>query len=105
MDRIIVYASYDQSEYVNYYHLIHNDETLIEYCSEEKIDDLFRKINFIISDVKSSEIYIVQDKNASEWDYQKMFRTYNLVLHALDDKDIMLLCNIMNSVFRTEAKK
>lgn len=98
MNTIIVYVSYDHYEYINYYHLIINGDILIKYCPEEKIDDLFQKIYAIKNELKNSEIYIIQDENASQWDYLEIFQKCNFVLQALDDKDSSKLCNIMNSV-------
>lgn len=104
MNQIIIYSSYASHEYLNYYHLIHNDEVLMEYCPEEKIDDLFQQIDSIKNQAKNSEIYIVQDEDASEWDYLEMFQKYNLVLQELGQKDTVKLCNVMNSVLRREFK-
>lgn len=99
MDRIIVYASYEQYEYVNYYHLINNSEFLIEYCPEEKIDDIFQEIVNIKSGTGSLEIYIVQDENATEWDYFNLFREHNIELHMLDNIDDKQLYDMLNTAF------
>lgn len=105
MNRIIVYASYEQFEYVNYYHLINNNELLIEYCPEEKIDDIFQEIANIKSEMNSSEIYIVQDKNATEWDYLELFQKHNIELHTLENYDVTQLYDVLNTVFGREFNK
>lgn len=102
MNQIIIYGSYDQDEYTNYYHLINNGEALIEYS--EEIDGLFQQINDTKNEVKSSEIYIVQDENASKWDYLEMFQKYHFELRASSGKDTEQLCNIMNSALERNFK-
>ena len=44
MDKMIIYVSYDESQYVNYYHLICGNEKQIEFCPEEKLGQLFNII-------------------------------------------------------------
>lgn len=102
MNRIILYASYEQFEYVNYYHLINNNELLIEYCPEEEIDGIFQEIANIKSGIDSSEIYIVQDENATEWDYLKQFKEHNIELQMLDNIDNTRLYDILNTLLRTK---
>ena len=55
MNQIIIYGSYDQDEYTNYYHLINNGEALIEYS--EEIDGLFQQINDTKNEVKKSILF------------------------------------------------
>lgn len=102
LNQIIVYISYDQFEYVNYYHLIYNSDILLEYCPEEKVDDLFQKIDDIKSELNNSEIYIVQDENAFEWNCYELFREHNLELRLSNDNDISQICEIMKLVFQRE---
>lgn len=98
MNRIILYASYEQYEYVNYYHLINNNEILLEYCPEERIDDIFQKIDNIKSEINNSEICIVQDENVTEWDYFQLFQNHNVELHTLKNNDATQLRDEVNTV-------
>ena len=44
MDKLLIYISYDQYEYANYFHLAVNDNVIIEYYTEKKVDNLFEMI-------------------------------------------------------------
>lgn len=102
MDKLLIYISYDQYEYTNYFHLAINDDVVIEYRPEEKVDDLFKTIIEEESVNKSFELYIVQDENASEWDYLKAFQEYGIEIHPISNTDTEQLCQVMNTLFDGE---
>ena len=105
MDRIIVYVSYDQYEYRNYYHLMNNDDILIEYRSEDELDILFQSIKENKGSANSIEIYIAQDKNALEWDYSGEFQKHHIDLHKKENCDEERVYKIINEVQKKESEK
>ncbi len=104
MDKLLIYISYDQYEYANYFHLAVNDNVIIEYYTEEKVDNLFEMIIEKESKVKIFELYVVQDENALEWDYIQKFQDYGIETHPVSNKDSEQLCQIMNTLFDGEYK-
>lgn len=98
MNQILIYIGYDQYEYTNYFYLVINDNNISCY-PVEKIDDLFQTIkeNNIINE--SAELYIIKDKNASEWEYFQSFQEHNINLKELRNGNIEKLCDKMDMLF------
>ena len=99
MDQLLIYISYDQYEYTNYFRLAMNHEAVIEYCPEEEADRLF---NIIIEKEcvnKRFQLDVVQDENASKWDYLKVFREYGIEIRQINNPDMEQLCREVNTVF------
>lgn len=99
MDKLLIYISYDQYEYTNYFHLVVNDDVIIEYCSEEKVDRLFEMIIEKENRVKSFELHVIRDENALEWDYHKAFQEHGIEIYTVNSNDPEKICQIMNARF------
>lgn len=102
MDKVLIYISYAQFEYTNYFHLAVNNEVVNEYCSEENVDLLFEKIIEKESNAKTFELFVVQDENALEWDCLEAIQKHGIEIHPLSDKKTDYLCQIMNLLFDGE---
>ena len=102
MDKFLIYINYDQFEYINYFHLAINDNLVIEYRPEEKVDDLFETIIEKESVSDSFELCVVQDKDALEWNCFKAFQKYGIETYPKSNKDLEKLCRVMNLLFNGE---
>ncbi|MCI9105723.1 MAG: hypothetical protein HFG57_07160 [Lachnospiraceae bacterium] len=104
MDKLLIYISYAQYDYTNYFNLAINDDLVIEYYSEDKIDDLFEVIIEKENEMKSFEMCVVQDEDALEWDYLMAFQKHGIGTCPVSSKDPEQLCQIMNALFGGEYK-
>lgn len=102
MDKVLIYISYDQYEYTNYFHLAVNNEVVKYYCPEENVDILFKEIIEKESFAKTFELSVVQDENASKWDCLEAIQEHGIEIHPLNDINIDYLCQVMNSLFDGE---
>lgn len=102
MDKLLIYISYDQYEYTNYFHLAVNANVAVEYCLEEKVDDLFEVIIEKESGEKSFELSVVRDENALEWDYLKAFWEHGVKIRSEISKEPEQLRPVMNVLFDGE---
>lgn len=98
----MIYISYDQFEYTNYFHLIVNDKVVTEYCLEENVDTLFKTMIENESIDKTFELFVVQDEKALEWNYLEAIQKHGVEIHPLSNVDSDYICQIMNSLFDNE---
>ena len=96
MDKFLIYISYDQFEYTNYFHLAVNDEVVVDFCPVERLDDLFKTIIEKGRTVKSFELDVIQDENASEWDCLEAFQEHGIKILSLSNRNPEQLCQRMN---------
>lgn len=101
MDQILIYVSYVQYEYRNYFHLVINTEVVAEYHTEEEVDKLFQSI-MDKSNGRNFELYIVQDRDALAWDYRQAFQEHDMDLRESGDIDPEQLCGVMGQAFESE---
>lgn len=94
-----MYISYDQFEYTNYFHLAVNDEVIINFCPVERLDDLFKTIIEKRRTIESFELDVIQDENASEWDYLEAFQQHGFKIRSLSNRNSEQLCHVMNQLF------
>lgn len=99
MDKLLIYISYDQYDYTNYFNLAINNDLFIEYYSEDKIDDLFKAVSEKENGMKSFELYVVQDENALEWNYLTALQEHGIETHPVNAKAPEQLCQIMSALF------
>lgn len=102
MDKFLIYISYDQFEYTNYFHLAVNDEVVVDFCPVERLDDLFKTIIEKGRTVKSFELDVIQDENASEWDCLEAFQEHGIKILSLSNRNPEQLCQRMNQLFDSE---
>lgn len=99
MDKMIIYVSYDESQYVNYYHLICGNEKQIEFCPEEKLGQLF---NIIKKSHCNIDLCIVRSRTASRWDFESDFN-YNEIELEKDEKcKLNEICEVINQALDIE---
>lgn len=102
MDKILIYIKYNQYDYINYFHLIVNDKVVDGVYLEEEIDTLFKIIIEKEKNGQNFELYIVQDKDASNWDFLKKIQEYGIKIQPLSNKNTNYICEILNSLFDGE---
>lgn len=99
MSRYLIYVFYDSFEYVNYYNLVCDDEVIIESCPIENIENLF---DVIIKETSTFELIILQEKNASSWDYKSEFLKYNIIVKGSVNTGNESLCQKLHKIFGYE---
>lgn len=101
MDEILIYINYVSDEYTNYFHLSVNEYVVMKDCPEERVDRLFESMMENVN-AKNFELYIIQDVNASGWDYLKAFQEHGIEIYPTRERDSEKLCQVMNELFEDE---
>jgi hypothetical protein len=101
MDKILIYINYVSNEYTNYFHLSVNDDVVMKDCPEERVDKLFERMMESVN-AKKFELCVIQDVNASEWDYLKAFQEHGIEICPTSEWDSEKLCQIMDALFDDE---
>lgn len=99
MDKVIIYISYDDSRYMNYYHVICNDQKVIEFCPEEKLEMVFSIIKKYINNI---DLCIVKSKTAYTWDFERDFNDNGIALKKDEKYKLNELCTVINQALNIE---
>lgn len=69
----LIYISYAIDEYVNYFHLMIDDEFVLEPIPHENIDKIFCELDQRGIDDYDITWCIIADQGATDWDYENAF--------------------------------
>ncbi|MCR5587508.1 MAG: hypothetical protein K6F77_08245 [Lachnospiraceae bacterium] len=72
MKTVIIYLSYDGDE--EFLHVAIDNEFTIDFIPKFSNEDVFKEFKRISSDDIDLDLYIIADKDASEWDFKSNFK-------------------------------
>ena len=101
MDKMVIYISYDDSKCMNYYHVICDNEKAIEFCPEEKLEEVF---NIIKKYINNADLCMVKSKMASDWDFESDFNDNEIELKKDEKQKYGLneVCEVIDQVLGIE---
>lgn len=94
-----IYISYDGFDYIDYFHLIIDDEFVLKFVPNEEIDRLFCYLDQM--DIKDSDIAwcIAADQDATDWEYEHAFSERGRKINAKDNIDVSHLTKLLKEEF------
>lgn len=96
MDRIVIYISFDCDSVMNYFHMYVDDERTVSYRNEEEVDEIFQTLKSVD---KRTQIFIVKDKDALSWEFERAFTQNGLTL--LTDEQEEGKENVVETLFKS----
>lgn len=103
MDKVLIYICYDSFEYTNYYSMAINNQKVCDLVSEEQKKDLFSKCEELNISKSESRWCIVQDEDATNWDYVDEITALGYKLNPLMISYEELLAE-MNELFEIDLE-
>lgn len=98
MDKALIYICYDPSAYTNFFSLAINNQIVCDVVPEERINELFLKCEELNVSKAETKWCIVQDENASQWNYEDEIKAKGYMINPL----VVSLSNLtttMNNLF------
>jgi hypothetical protein len=99
MKKVLIYISYDEEEYTNYFHMSIDGSFVENYVPAEDISMIFDRINELTADDSELDWCIAADKNAVLWDYEEEFKKYGHVIHSVSKADVSYICDTLEKKF------
>jgi len=99
MENVLIYISYDLNDYINYFHMIVNEEGTLKYVPIERVSELFEKLEEEGITGSDMKLQIVADENASDWNFEEDFKKYGYVLPAAQNGEASEICNVLEKNF------
>ena len=95
----LIYVSYDAYEYMNYFHLVMDEEFVCKGVPDGKTDELFGYLDQ--ENIKDSEIAwcIIADQDATDWEYKNAFAQKGRNIHAQHTIDVFRITELLKKEF------
>lgn len=101
MNKVLIYITYDSFEYVNCYSLVLDGEILCELIPEERMGELFEKMESACVSKEKADWCIVQDEDVTIWNYESELLEHGYKINPLDIQ-ANELCRYMGELFGGE---
>ena len=95
MKNVLIYISYDMSEYINYFNMFIDDEIVTRALPIERSDELFDILDEMQISHMGMTLQIVADTNASDWDYKEALKKRGYSLSVITHTDSVHICEVL----------